>query len=42
MALNVTFNIIPIKIFELEADLRSNFAIKDYWEEEYKEHSSKK
>ena len=42
MALNDTFNILPIKILELEADLTSNFSIKDYQEEAYKENFSKK
>ena len=41
MTLKDTLNILPIKILELEADLTSNFSIKEYWEE-YKEHSSKK
>ena len=42
MAFNVTFNIPPIKTHELEADLTSNFSIKDYREEECIEHPSKK
>ena len=42
MALNDTFNILPIKILELEADLISNFSFKDYWEEECKKHTPKK
>tara|TARA_Y100000991_G_scaffold150816_1_gene114419 strand:- start:393 stop:497 length:105 start_codon:yes stop_codon:yes gene_type:complete len=33
MALNDTFNIIPIKIIKLGANLASNLTIKDYWVE---------
>ena len=42
MALNITFNILPIKTPELETDLTSNLSIKDFWEEEYKKNSFKK
>ena len=42
MALNDTFNILPIKTTKLGTDLKSNFLIKDYWEEKCKEYPSKK
>ena len=42
MALNDTFNILPIKIPELGDYSTSNFTIKDYWEEKCKKHPSKK
>ena len=37
-----TINSLPIKIPELGSYLRSNCSIKDYWEEECKEHPSKR
>tara|TARA_Y100000991_G_C21755346_1_gene256456 strand:+ start:285 stop:434 length:150 start_codon:yes stop_codon:yes gene_type:complete len=42
MALNDTFNILQKKTNQLGDDLKSNVPIKDYWEEECKDHPSKK
>ena len=42
MALNDTFNILPINKISLEADSTSYLTKKDYWAKECKEHPSKK
>ena len=42
MALNDTFNIIKKQKTQLGADLTTYLPIKDYWEQECKEHPSKK
>ncbi len=42
MALNDTYNILPVKTPELRADLTSNSPIKDFWEKECEKHPSKK
>ena len=42
MALNETFNTLPKNTISLDADLTSYLPKKDYWDEECKEHLSKK
>ena len=42
MALNDTFNTLPKNTISLDADLTSYLTKKDYWDEECKEHPSKK
>ena len=42
MALNDTFHILSKQTTLLDADLKLNLPIKDYWEEKCKEYPSKK
>ncbi len=42
MALNETFNTLPKNTISLDADLTSYLPKKVYWDEELKEHPSKK